>query len=63
MGLLEYPQYTRPPVFKGRKVPDVLLGGDHGKVAEFRRREAENVTRERRPDMWEKYLQTEMREV
>ena len=63
MGLLEYPQYTRPAVFRGRRVPDVLLGGDHGKVAEFRRREAENITRERRPDMWEKYLQTEMREV
>jgi len=63
MGLLEYPQYTRPAVFRGRRVPDVLLGGDHGKVAEFRRREAENITRERRPDMWEKYLQTEMKEV
>jgi len=63
MGLLEYPQYTRPAVFRGRRVPDVLLGGDHGKVAELRRREAENITRERRPDMWEKYLQTEMREV
>ena len=63
MGLLEYPQYTRPAEFRGRKVPEVLLGGDHGKIAEFRRREAENVTRERRPDLWEKYLQTEMKEV
>ena len=63
MGLLEYPQYTRPAEYRGCKVPEVLLGGDHGKIAEFRRREAENVTRERRPDLWEKYLQTEMKEV
>lgn len=62
MGLLEYPQYTRPAEFKGRKVPEVLLGGDHGKIAEFRRQQAEKVTRERRPDLWEKYLQTEMKE-
>lgn len=63
MGLLEYPQYTRPPVFQGMRVPDVLLSGDHGKVAEFRKREAEKITRERRPDLWEKYLQTELKEV
>ena len=60
MGLLEYPQYTRPPEFRGLKVPEVLLGGDHGKVVEFRKREAERITRRRRPDMWEKYLQTEL---
>lgn len=63
MGLLEYPQYTRPPVFRQLAVPEVLLGGDHGKIAEFRRREAEKITRERRPDLWEKYLQTQMKEV
>ena len=63
MGLLEYPQYTRPPEFRGLKVPDVLLSGDHGKVAEFRKREAERITRERRPDLWEKYLQAELKEV
>jgi len=63
MGLLEYPQYTRPPEFRGRRVPEVLLSGDHGKIAEFRKRQAEMITRERRPDLWEKYLQTEMREV
>ena len=62
MGLLEYPQYTRPAEFRGRKVPEVLLGGDHGKIAEFRRQQAEKITRERRPDLWEKYLQTEMKE-
>ena len=60
MGLLEYPQYTRPPVFRGMKVPDCLLSGDHGKVAEFRKSEAEKITRERRPDLWEKYLISEL---
>jgi tRNA (guanine37-N1)-methyltransferase len=51
-GLLEYPQYTRPQVFEGRPIPQVLLAGDHGKVAAFRRAEAERLTRERRPDLW-----------
>src|ERR1700758_4418074 len=51
-GLLEYPQYTRPQVFEGRPIPQVLLSGDHGKVAAFRRAEAERLTRERRPDLW-----------
>ena len=60
MGLLEYPQYTRPPEFRGLKVPELLLSGDHGKVAEFRKREAERITRERRPDLWEKYLISEL---
>ena len=56
-GLLEYPQYTRPEVFRGRRVPEVLLSGDHGKIERWRRAEAEKLTRERRPDLWEKYLQ------
>lgn len=60
MGLLEYPQYTRPPEYRGLKVPELLLSGDHGKVAEFRKREAERITRERRPDLWEKYLIAEL---
>jgi tRNA (guanine37-N1)-methyltransferase len=51
-GLLEYPQYTRPQVFEGRAIPQVLLSGDHAKVAAFRRAEAERLTRERRPDLW-----------
>ena len=55
-GLLEHPQYTRPPVFMGKEVPEVLLSGHHGKVDEYRLREAERLTRERRPDLWEKYL-------
>ena len=55
-GLLEYPQYTRPPVFEGEPIPDVLISGDHGKVAAWRRAEAERLTRERRPDLWAAYL-------
>jgi len=55
-GLLEYPQYTRPQVWEGRAVPDVLLSGDHAKAAAFRRSEAERLTRERRPDLWAAYL-------
>jgi tRNA (guanine37-N1)-methyltransferase len=52
-GLLEYPQYTRPAVFEGAPIPEVLTSGDHGKVAAWRRAEAERLTRERRPDLWE----------
>jgi tRNA (guanine37-N1)-methyltransferase len=55
-GLLEYPQFTRPAVFEGRAVPEVLTGGDHAKVAAWRRAEAERLTRERRPDLWEAYM-------
>jgi tRNA (guanine37-N1)-methyltransferase len=55
-GLLEYPQYTRPQVFEGEPIPEVLTGGDHGKVAAWRRGEAERLTRERRPDLWAAYL-------
>jgi tRNA (guanine37-N1)-methyltransferase len=51
-GLLEYPQYTRPQDFEGRPIPEVLVSGDHAKVAAWRRGEAERATRERRPDLW-----------
>jgi tRNA (guanine37-N1)-methyltransferase len=51
-GLLEYPQYTRPQLFEGRGIPEVLTSGDHAKVAAWRRSEAERLTRERRPDLW-----------
>jgi len=51
-NLLEYPQYTRPQVWEDREIPKILLSGDHGKVAAFRRAEAERLTRERRPDLW-----------
>ena len=50
-GLLEYPQYTRPQVFEGRPIPEVLLSGDHAKIAAWRRAEAERLTRGRRPDL------------
>lgn len=50
---LEYPQYTKPREFRGLKVPDVLLSGDHGRIAEWRRRQAHKRTRERRPDLLE----------
>ena len=50
-GLLEYPQYTRPPVFRGLAVPAVLLGGDHGKIRAWRAAEALRRTAERRPDL------------
>jgi tRNA (guanine37-N1)-methyltransferase len=51
-GLLEYPQYTRPQVFEGLDVPEILTSGDHAKVAAWRREQAEKLTRERRPDLW-----------
>lgn len=50
-GLLEYPQYTRPADFRGMKVPDVLVSGNHGEIEKWRRQQAEARTRERRPDL------------
>ena len=50
-GLLEYPQYTRPEVFRGMKVPDILLSGDHAKIAEWRHRQALERTKKYRPDL------------
>ena len=55
-GLLEYPQYTRPQVWEAAPIPEVLLSGDHAKIAQWRRAEAERITRERRPDLWAAYL-------
>jgi tRNA (guanine37-N1)-methyltransferase len=54
MGLLEYPHYTRPPEFRGWKVPDILLSGDHAKIEKWRREQALSRTLARRPDMLEK---------
>jgi len=54
-GLLEYPQYTRPQLWEGRPIPDVLISGDHGKIAAWRRAEAERLTSERRPDLWARH--------
>ena len=51
-GLLEYPQYTRPQAFEGQPIPDVLISGDHARVAAWRRAEAEALTRARRSDLW-----------
>jgi tRNA (guanine37-N1)-methyltransferase len=51
-GLLEYPHYTRPQLFEGQLIPEILLSGDHAKIAAWRRAEAERLTRERRPDLW-----------
>jgi len=55
-GLLEYPHYTRPQVWEGRPIPEILTSGDHAKIAASRRAEAERLTRERRPDLWAAFL-------
>lgn len=57
LGLLEYPQYTRPQVWKDKVVPEVLLSGNHQKVAAWRQAEAAKVTQARRPDLWARYLE------
>ena len=54
-GLLSPPSFTRPAEFRGWSVPDVLLSGDHTRIAEWRKQEAERLTRERRPELWQKY--------
>ena len=54
-GLLEHPQYTRPAVWKGRAVPDILLSGHHGKITNWRQAQAEKLTKQRRPDLWRAY--------
>ena len=55
-GLLEYPQYTRPDEWHGRRVPDILLSGDHKKVDNYRMHEMRRVTKEIRPDLYAKYM-------
>jgi tRNA (guanine37-N1)-methyltransferase len=54
-SLLEYPHYTRPQVWAGRRVPEILVSGDHGRVRAWRRAQSELLTRQRRPDLWERY--------
>ena len=54
-GLLEYPHYTRPREWEGRPIPDVLLSGDHEKIAKWRREQAEKLTKARRPDLWQRH--------
>ena len=60
-GLLEYPHYTRPADWCGRKVPDVLLSGHHEKICAWRIEQAEVTTRERRPDLWDRYIEERKR--
>jgi len=55
-GLLEYPHYTRPRDFESRSIPDVLLSGDHNKITEWRHEQAEKLTKDRRSDLWQRYL-------
>ena len=54
-GLLEYPQYTKPQIWEKKSVPDVLLTGDHAKIKDWRLSQSEAITRDRRPDLWQKY--------
>ncbi|RDC74807.1 tRNA (guanosine(37)-N1)-methyltransferase TrmD [Rhodovulum sp. 12E13] len=61
-GLLEHPQYTRPTVWQGRAVPDILLSGHHAEIARWRKAEAERLTRKRRPDLWRAYLERQGRD-
>ena len=56
-GLLEHPQYTKPQEWEGRRIPDVLLSGNHGAIEKWRRAEAEKLTQERRPDLWDRHPQ------
>lgn len=56
LGLLEFPQYTKPQNWQSKTVPEVLLSGDHKKIAAWRHRQAEEITQKRRPDLWEAYL-------
>ena len=54
-GLLEYPQYTKPQIWEDKAVPEVLLSGDHSKIKDWRLSQSEAITRDRRPDLWQKY--------
>ena len=61
-GLLEYPQYTKPKVWEGKSVPEVLFSGDHAKIKDWRLTQSKAITRRQRPDLWEKYLQLKKNE-
>ena len=56
-SLLEYPQFTKPKIWEGKSVPDVLFSGDHAKIKSWRLSQSEDITRRQRPDLWEKYLE------
>ena len=55
-GLLEYPHYTRPNIWEGREIPEILKSGNHGKIKEWRLRQSEELTKLKRPDLWAKYV-------
>jgi tRNA (guanine37-N1)-methyltransferase len=57
-GLLEYPNYTKPAVWEGREIPDILLSGNHARITDWRREMAERLTRKRRPDLWRAYCES-----
>jgi len=61
-GLLEHPQYTRPAEWKGRPIPDVLMSGHHGRIAQWRHEMSEEITRQRRPDLWQAYQDRKTRD-
>ena len=61
-GLLEYPQYTKPQIWEKKRVPDVLLSGDHAKIKDWRLSQSKDITRRQRPDLWEKYLNNKKNE-
>ena len=54
-GLLEHPQYTRPPVWEGHEIPEILMSGHHGNVAKWQKQQSEALTQDRRPDLWEEF--------
>jgi len=56
-GLLEHPQYTRPTTWDGHDIPEILLSGHHGRIAQWRQAQAEAITQERRPDLWRAHLE------
>jgi len=61
-GLLEYPHYTRPAIWEGAEIPPVLLSGNHAQIRAWRQQAAEEITQARRPDLWQRYLDTKLKE-
>ncbi|MDR2075256.1 MAG: tRNA (guanosine(37)-N1)-methyltransferase TrmD, partial [Holosporales bacterium] len=59
VDLLEYPQYTRPAIWNGENVPSVLLSGNHEAIAKWRKDKSEQITKDKRPDLWKKYVDRE----
>ena len=62
-NLLEYPQYTKPRDWEGKKVPEVLFSGDHAKIKGWRLSQSEAITQRQRPDLWKKYLEKKMKNI